>query len=181
MLTISSELKRIAKFIDGGLREHKFYMAREPEDGMDAGGSLSLVIPRVCIGSVPHANFSMYADSLALYQAPYILVGYNEAQYEDDGEGIEVLIQACAYTQDIYDGADGGEAFPDNMGVLDVTGLLEAVMGWIEDEAGFPAEKPFRIGSYADRAYTYPYAFGYLTFQLETAMGTLHQGRFYQV
>jgi len=94
-------------------------------------------------------------------------------------ESISVLIQVCAYTQDIYDGADGGEVFPDNMGVLDVTGLLEALMAWVENEAPFPAEKPFRIGSYADKAYTYPYAFGYLTFTLETAMGTIHQRRFY--
>ena len=179
MLTIHSELKRIAEFIAAKLAEHKYYMARESEEEEDEGGSLALVIPKVCIGSVPHANFSMYADSIRLYQAPYILVGYDEAEYEEDGESVNILLQACAYTQDIYDGADGGQTFPDNMGMLDVTGLLETVMTWLSEEADFPVEKPFRLGTYIDKAYTYPYACGYLMFALETGMGTMHQPRFY--
>jgi len=175
MKTIYRELNRIKTFIEEKLEEHTFMMAREPEEGED-DSSLDLVYPKVAIGNIPHANFSLYADQAHMYQAPYILVGYETADFEDDGETINILIQACAYTQDVYD----DESYvPDNMGTLDVTELLEALKLWFENEADFPVEMPFTIGSYASRALTYPYAFGYLQFNLETGMGTSHQPRFY--
>lgn len=175
MKTIYRELNRIKDFIEEKLEEHNLYMAREPEEGEDEGG-LELVHPKVAIGNLPHANFSLYADQAHMYQAPYILVGYETADYGEDSETINILIQACAYTQDVYDAESG---FPDNMGTLDITELLEALMQWFESEADFPVEKPYQIGSYASRAMTYPYAFGYLQFTLETGIGTLHQPRFY--
>lgn len=181
MLTIHSELERIGKFLDERLHEDKFYMAGEPEEGEDEGGGLPLVIPKVFIGSLPHANFALYSDSAAgFHRAPYLLVGYEEASYDVDGEGASILIQACAYTQDYYGREDGGEGFPDNMGILDVTDLLQAAMRWIDEEAPFPAEMPYKMGTYADKAYTYPYAFGYLSFRIETAEGAGHQPRFYE-
>lgn len=180
MLTIHSELERICAFLRQKLHEENFRMAGEPREGEDEGGPLPLVLPRVYVGSIPHANFGLYADSaISFHRAPYLLIGYEEAEYGVEGEGAQILIQACAYTQDSYEDAGEADGFPDNMGVLDVTDLLEAAMGWIENEAPFPAEMPYRIGTYADKAYTYPYACGYLSFRLETGEGVMHQPRFY--
>ena len=111
MKTIYRELNRIKDFIEAKLEEHDFYMAREPEEGED-DEELALVHPKVAIGNLPHANFSLYADQAHMYQAPYILVGYETADYDEDSETINILIQACAYTQDVY---DAESSFPDNM------------------------------------------------------------------
>lgn len=181
MLTMHSELERIGRFLRQKLRENNFRMAGEPREGEDEGGPLPLVIPSVFVGSLPHANFALYAESAQYFhRAPYLLVGYEEAEYGPEGERAQVLVQACAYTQERYEGAGEADGFPDNMGVLDVTDLMEAAMGWIENEAPFPAEMPYRMGTYADKAYTYPYAFGYLSFGLETGEGVMHQPRFYE-
>lgn len=182
MKTIYRELNGIKKFIEQQLYERKILMAREPEDGEDVDGLLELVTPRVAIGNIPHANFSLYADDAHLFQAPYILIGFDEANYDVEDESIQILIQACAYTQVTYNFGvtdTDTEDYPDNMGMLDVTQLLEMIMSWIEEDADFAVSKPYRLGSYASRAFTYPYAFGYLEFPLETGVGTLHQRRFY--
>ena len=66
------------------------------------------------------------------------------------------------------------------MGVLDVTTLLEMIAGWIENNGPVSFSKPYDIGTYATEGFTYPYAFGYLEFKLETGVGSLRQRRFYE-
>ena len=174
MNTIQAELTRIKKFLDAKILEENLKMARSPEEG-DEESPLKAVRPKVAIGSIPHTNFSLYGSvDNRFYQAPYILVGYEKASYHPDNEEIDVLIQACSYTAVAYDPPeDESVDFPDNMGVLDVSTMLERIMGWIRDVPTFPAGMEFEIGSYATVAYTYPYNFGYLSFQLRTNVGAL--------
>lgn len=179
MRAINDELKRLKKVIEDSMVRDDFKMAREPDED-DTTGTLIAVRPKVCIGNIPHSNFSLYIQDGRWFQAPYILVGYKKASFEDDGENIDILIQACAYTQEYYEGKDDGVSFPDNMGVLDVTTLLEMIAGWIENNGPVSFSKPYDIGTYATEGFTYPYAFGYLEFKLETGVGSLRQRRFYE-
>ena len=177
MHPINEELKGIKKIIKKALTEHKYKMLREPDEGED---KCTLVTPRVCIGNLPHSNFSLYGASDRYFQAPYILVGYESATADDEEESISILIQACAYTQEEYDGEDDEATFPDNMGILDVTALLEMIARWLEEEGSPCFSRPYEIGSYSSKEFTYPYAFGYLKFDIETGIGSPHQARFYE-
>ena len=179
MRTINEELKRLKNIIEDSIAADNFKMVREPDED-DPEGTLIAVTPKVCIGNLPHSNFSLYIQDGRWFQSPYILVGYEQAEFEEDGESIDILIQACAYTQEYYDGNDDGVIFPDNMGVLDITTLMEMIAGWIEHNGPVCFTRPYQIGTYATAGFTYPYAFGYLKFKLETGVGTLRQKRFYE-
>ncbi len=176
MKSVQSELLRIKDFLDKKIKEDNFRMARPPKEG-DEESPLKVVKPKVAVGNIPHTNFSLYGSvDDRFYQAPYILVGYEKANFHPNNEEIDVLIQACSYTAVAYEHEEEEEEsvdFPDNMGVLDVTGMLERVMGWIRDVPTFAAGMEFEIGNYGTAAYTYPYNFGYLSFQLRTNVGAL--------
>lgn len=170
MQTIQTELNRIKKFIEKSIIEHKYLMPREPEEGEDTS-CLELVNPKVVIGSLPHSNFSMYgANELRFSEAPYFLIGFDTASFEDDSENIQILIQACAYTCDNYTISEDGLVYPDNMGILDSTSMIESLISWM-DKAKFPIKKPITIGTYATQSYTYPYSYSYMQFELATTVG----------
>ncbi len=173
MNTIQGELKKIQKYIQDCIDNDKFKMVQPPEEGDDESPA-KLVKPRVAIGSIPHSNFSLYgATDDRFYQAPYLLISYETARFHPDDEEINVLIQACAYTAASYESEEEDLNFPDNMGVLDVTQMLERVMSWMRGFPNFATGMEFEIGNYSTQAYTYPYNFGYLTFQIKTNVGAL--------
>ena len=174
MRSIKTELEAIKEYLEGKISEEKFKMVREPEEG-DEDTPLKLVKPKVAIGNIPHANFSLYgATDDRFYQAPYILIGYESAAFRPDDEELSVLIQGCAYTAKNYDTEGEDDInFPDNEGVLDITQMLERIMYWMQDypRITFPAGMEFTLGNYGTQAYTYPYNFGFLTFQIKTNVG----------
>lgn len=175
MNSIKSELERIRDFLETKITEDNFRMARPPEEG-DEESPLKAVRPKVAVGNIPHTNFSLYGSTdNRFYQAPYLLVGYEKANFHPNNEEVDILIQGCSYTSTPYenDEDDEGIDIPDNMGVVDVTSMLEHVMGWIRDIPTFSAGMEFEIGNYGTVAYTYPYNFGYLSFQLKTNVGAL--------
>ena len=173
MRSIQKELESIRDFLTEKIRENDFKMARPPVEG-DEATPLNVVRPKVAIGNIPHGNFSMfYAADERFYQAPYILIGYEGAKFGPDDEEIDVLIQGCAYTADTYEKEEGDLDFPDNEGILDVTQMLERVMDWIREIPTFPPLMDYTIGNYGTQAYTYPYNFGYLSFQLKTNVGAM--------
>lgn len=174
MRTIQEELVSIKTYLEKKIAEENFRMAREPAEGAEDDAPLKAVHPKVAIGNIPHANFSLYgATDARFYQAPYLLVGYDNAQYNPDDEELNILIQGCTYTAQAYDTTDDSIDFPDNSGILDVTQMLERVMGWIRDIPTFSALMEFTIGNYGTQAYTYPYNFGFLSFQIKTNVGAL--------
>ena len=173
MKSIQKELERIQAFLQERIAAEKYKMARPPLEGED-DGTVSIVKPKVVIGCIPHTNFSMYgAVDDRFYQAPYYLVSYEKGTYGADDETVDILIQACAYTAAPYEKADDeSEDFPDNMGVLDVTEMLEKAMSWIQEGySPSPSGMDFEIGNYGTAAYTYPYNFGYLLFQIKSTVG----------
>lgn len=178
LLSIKAELERIKEFIETKIKEKNFMMCREPVEGEDAS-NLELVHPRVKIGNLPHSNFSLYGADERFFQAPYFLVGFETSSHDYTEEFITILIQVCAYPSETYEHEEGELAFPDISGMLDVVTALETVRDWIIEDAKFPANRPFQIGSYASKELTYPYAFGYLSFELETKVGVKHQPKFF--
>jgi hypothetical protein len=174
MKSIQAELFRIKEFLEEKIKTENLRMAKPPEEG-DEESPLKAVRPKVAVGNIPHTNFPLYGGlDDRFYQAPYLLVGYEKAGYHPDDEDIDILIQACAYTARAYENEDEESVdFPDNMGVLDVTEMLERVMEWVRDVPTFPVGMEFEIGNYSTVAYTYPYNFAYLSFQLKTNVGAL--------
>jgi len=173
MKSIQGELETIRDYLAAKIKDNDFRMARPPEEG-DEESPLKLVRPKIAIGSIPHDNFSLYytADE-RFFQAPYLLIGYENARFGPDDEELNILIQGCAYTAVNYEMGEDDIAFPDNEGILDVTEMLERIMTWCREIPTFPVMMEYQIGSYSTQAYTYPYNFGYLTFKLETSAGAL--------
>lgn len=174
MRSIQTELNSIKEYLEKKIADEKFKMVREPVEGADDDAPLTLVKPKVAIGNIPHNNFSLYgATDERFYQAPYLLVGYENARFGPDDEEIDILIQGCTYTAQAYDTDENSISFPDNNGILDVTQMLEHVMGWIRETPTFSALMDFTIGNYGAQAYTYPYNFGFLSFQIKTNVGAM--------
>lgn len=175
MRSIKTELESIKAYIERKINEENFRMAMEPDEHDDES-PIKLIKPRVAIGNIPHSNFSLYDNGESrFYQAPYLLVGYESASFGPSDEEIDILIQGCAYTAVSYDTAGGGAVvgFPDAQGILDVSQMLERVMGWVRQIPSFPAMMDFTIGSYSTVAYTYPFNFGYLAFKVKTNVGAM--------
>jgi len=179
MKTIQSELERIQQFLKDKIRDENYRMVRDPDEG-DEDAPLKLERPRVFIGNIPHTNFALYASEPRFYKAPYLLVGYDTGTFHPDNEEIGILIQGCTYTAANYEDREEDDVdYPDNMGVLDITQMLEHVMGWIRNMPNFPAGMEYEIGNYGTQAYTYPYNFGYLAFQLKTNVGATPRINFF--
>lgn len=171
MRSVQKELEAIRDYIKGKIAEEKFKMVRPPVEG-DEDSPLALVKPKVAIGNIPHSNFSLYGTTDdRFFQAPYLLIGYENAIYGPNNEEINILIQGCAYTASEYEREEESIGFPDNEGILDITQMLERVMGWCQELHTFPAMMNYEIGNYGAQAYTYPYNFGYLLYQLKTNVG----------
>lgn len=173
MRSIQKELETIRDYIKEKINEEKYKMVRPPVEG-DEESPLTLVKPKVAIGNIPHTNFSLYGTTDdRFFQAPYLLIGYESALFHPNDEEIHILIQGCAYTASEYDAEEDDISFPDNEGVLDITQMLEHVMGWCQELHTFPADMEYEIGNYGAQAYTYPYNFGYLAYQLKTNVGQI--------
>lgn len=173
MQTIKGRLEQIQKYLQEKLKEEKFKLPEAPEEGM-AGSETKMVIPQVAVGNIPHTNFNIANAVREFFNAPYILVGLEEATFDYEDETIPILIQVCCYTVENYEGS----AVPDNLGILDALNVLENIKNWMEKDAPFPVEKPYRIGTYDKFDVTYPYAFGYIGFTIKTNEGTVNRQKF---
>lgn len=173
MRSINQELNRIKNFIEAKIKEYNFLMPIEPDEDAEVlvDGPSELVNPKVVLGNLPHNNFSIYGDA-KFAQAPYFLVGYDTANFRISDESLSVLIQSCAYTVGSYEITEDGILFPDNMGIIDSTTMLEMLLEWMVKDAPFQFDKNnITIGSYATQGYTYPYSYSYMTFNIETSEG----------
>lgn len=164
VIKILKEYKReIEKFLD----DAKYRLAQSPPKDKLGIEDITMVIPKVTIGCLPHQNFSLYGAPDIFFQAPYIKVGYEEADIENDEMSISMLIQVCCYPSETY---ETETALPDNQALTDLTLFLE----WLRDKiltkqiAGAPIEGGVKIGTYNSRELTYPYAYGYVSFSVKT-------------
>lgn len=177
MRTIKQRLEELKSFLEEKIQEKDFKLPKRPENGMQ-GDELEMVHPVVGIGNLPHSNFSMYGLEQRYFEAPYIMLGIDECTVDYEDESIPILIQVCCYTAEQYDTAENDLKIPDNMGILDVLGLLENIQEWLICESKFPVDKPIRLGTYDKKEMTYPFAFGYLSFDSNTNEGKVNRGRF---
>lgn len=173
MQTIKGRLEQIQSFLIEKIEKEKIRLPQAPEEGM-AGEKTDLVAPIVAVGNIPHANFNIMNARREFFNAPYVLVGMKEASFDYDEERLPILIQVCCYTVENYRDSN----VPDNMGMLDALNLLEKIKNWINQDAPFPVEKPYSIGTYDTFETTYPYAFGYIGFTITTNEGTVNRKKF---
>ncbi len=176
MRTIKQSLKKVKDFLEEKIEETDYKLPMQNEN-METD-STRMVHPVIVYGNLPHENFSMYGMEQRLFQAPYILIGVEECTFDYDSETIPILIQVCCYTAETYQSGENDMMIPDNMGTLDVIGLLESIREWISKDAKFPRDKPFTMGSYDTKESTYPLAFGYLKFNMTTNEGHVNRSKF---
>ena len=167
MASVISILNAYKKNIEKYLKESCYKLAQPPAEGKVGIDAPTMVIPKVTIGCLPHQNFSLYGAPDIFFQAPYIKVGYEEADIENDEMSISMLIQVCCYPSETY---ETETALPDNQALTDLTLFLE----WLRDKiltkqiASAPIEGGVKIGTYNSRELTYPYAYGYVSFSVKT-------------
>lgn len=171
MYTIVSTLHDFQKFIRTELEKENYTLLCMPEGGVyepDAGESF--IIPPVRVATIPHQNFGFTEVGELYGKAPYILVGMEDSGTGADDRNVKILIQCCVYSTENYKNQDGSDSrIPDELAEIDLLNLLE----WIQQKlvkqnkvGGATIQHPIQIGSYASKAYTYPRAYGYLSFDV---------------
>jgi len=170
MYTSVTTLRDIKDFLGLKLKEHHYTLLAAPRDGTYDQREEKLIIPPVRIAAMPHENFA-YMPANELYpSAPYILVSMDKGNMAADERSMDVLIQCCVFSTSNYAKRDGSESnVPDEQAEIDLLNLLE----WIQQRiieahkiGGAVVEYPIQMGSYGSKTYTYPKAYGYLSFSV---------------
>ncbi|MDF2487361.1 MAG: hypothetical protein K0R46_3529 [Herbinix sp.] len=179
-------LHEYQEFIKKRLQDDDYKLVKAPP--IDKQGVLKpeFVIPPVITGCLPHANFSLYGAENIFFQAPYIMVGFDDSVIGDDETSIQLLIQACCYSSASYVTDENNELYdldiPDNKSFEDCVNLLEWIKQKILDAgiiAGTTIEKPVRLGTYNSKELTYPYSFGYISFQVNSVRHEINRNKLY--
>ncbi len=168
--SILSVLHSFQEYIEKELIVAEYKLMKAPPIDKQGIEKPALVIPAVTTGCLPHVNFSLYGATNEFFQAPYIMIGFDDNNEDYDEAGIQILIQVCCYSTSSYITDAEDERFsldiPDNKAFEDCINLLE----WIKQKlilggsvAGTSIDRPIRLGSYNNRELTYPYSFGYLS------------------
>lgn len=170
MYTPVTTLRDIKDFLGEKLKEHNYTLLAAPRDGTYDQRKEQLIIPLVRIAAMPHENFA-YTPVNELYpSAPYILVSMDKANAAADERSMDVLIQCCVFSTSNYVKQDGSASnVPDEMAEIDLLNLLEWIQQRIVEThriGGATVEYPIQMGSYGSKTYTYPKAYGYLSFSV---------------
>ncbi len=170
MKTIRGYLDKLQSWLIGKIEAEGFKLPKPPEEG-EQGEELKDIYPSVVICGLPHVNFSMTGFPEEYFQAPYAMISVSDCEFDYEDISIPILIQVCCYTVLPYmvNGVPDEQRIPDNLGTLDVLNFLEKIMAWLEEDIPVPISKPIRLGSYDNKEMTYPYAFGYISFDIETS------------
>lgn len=185
--TILTILHEYQKFIEKKLIESSYQLPKAPPIGEQGIKKPKHVTPAVTTGCLPHANFSLYgAENTEFFQAPYILVGFDDSSYDHAESAIQLLIQVCCYSSSSYVQDEDNELYdldiPDNKAFEDCLNLLEWIKNNIISEgviAGTTVDRPIRLGSYNSKELTYPYSFGYLSFPINTVINRIDRKNLY--
>lgn len=138
------------------------------------------VQPKVTTGNLPHQNFNLYGADDVFFQAPYVLVGFEESDENLQDCTFSILVQVCCCTSTYYDGEK--RIVPDNKAFEDCVIFLE----WIKNRiikkwnfSGMPIDGRFKLGTYDSKELTYPYSFGYISFGLENKEVNINRSNLY--
>ena len=170
MYTPVSTLHDFKDFLESKLKEENYTLQAAPQDGTYSQRKDTLVVPPVMIAAMPHENFAYMPVGELFPAAPYILVSMDKANTAADERSMDVLIQCCVFSTENYAKKDGSTSnVPDELAEIDLLNLLE----WIQQRiieahkiGGATVDYPIQMGSYGSKTYTYPKAYGYLSFSV---------------
>jgi hypothetical protein len=175
--TLIAILHEYQKFIENELIKSNYSLVKAPAINKQGIDKPQMVIPAVTTGCLPHNNFSLYGAENEFFQAPYILIGFEDNDIDYEESKIQLLIQVCCYSSSGYIQDPTDESFglniPDNKAFEDVINLLEWIRQKLIKEgiiAGTTIERPIKIGSYNSKELTYPYSFGYLSLSINSSV-----------
>lgn len=170
MYTPVSTLRDIKAFLEAKLKEDNYTLQAAPRDGTYDQRKATLIIPPVRIAAMPHENFAYMPVNELYPSAPYILVSMDKGDADADERSMDVLIQCCVYSTANYEKADGSMSnVPDEQAEIDLLNLLEWIQQRIIERhkiGGAVIDYPIQMGSYGSKTYTYPKAYGYLSFRV---------------
>ena len=178
MYTPVTTLRDLKSFLEMKLKEDNYTLQASPQDGTYDKRKNHLVTPPVRIAAMPHENFAYMPVGELYPSAPYILVSMDQGDTSSDDRSMDVLIQCCVYSTANYEKEDGSASnVPDEQAEIDLLNLLE----WIQRHlisahkiGGATIDYPIRMGSYGSKSYTYPKAYGYLSFSLNLIQPSVH-------
>ena len=170
MYTPVTTLRDLKSFLEMKLKEDNYTLQASPPDGTYDKRKDHLVTPPVRIAAMPHENFAYMPVGDLFPSAPYILVSMDKSNMAADERNMDVLIQCCVFSTENYAKKDGSTSnVPDELAEIDLLNLLE----WIQQRiiethkiGGATVEYPIQMGSYGSKTYTYPKAYGYLSFSV---------------
>lgn len=168
MYTPVTTLRDIKNFLEAKLKEHHYTLLAAPCDGSYDQRVDKRIIPPVRIAAMPHENFAYMPVNELFSSAPYILVNMDKGSTAADERSMDVLIQCCVFSTANYANQDGSASnVPDELAEIDLLNLLEWIQQRIVEAhkiGGATIEYPIQMGSYGSKTYTYPKAYGYLSF-----------------
>ncbi len=170
--TVLKILHEYQEFIEVELKKDNYLLPKSPPLDMLGDEESTMVIPKVTTGCLPHTNFSLYGAANEFFQAPYIMVGMDDNSADMDSSKTQIMIQVCCYSSGLYITDEQDERYelkiPDNKAFEDCINLLEWIRQKIIEKGsikGTTVERPIQLGSYNSKELTYPYSFGYLSFE----------------
>lgn len=155
-ITAVYALKAMKKFIEKNVAS-EMWLAEEKAN------PVRYVHPYVSLITVPHKNFIPVN-----FQVPHILVGLVQGNESADEGHLTIRIACATYTSDTKFEDDGN--IPDDTGYIELLNLLERIKHKLIQEAviegtfGIDRDN-MQYGIY-DEELTYPYWYGYLTFNI---------------
>lgn len=184
--TIVKILHEYQKCIANELKDNGYMLSKAPAVNRQGIDAPSMVIPEVTTGCLPHSNFSLYGAGNEFFQAPYVLVGFEDNSTDFDDSKTQLLVQVCCYSSGAYVNDTNDERYslniPDNKAFEDCLNLLEFIKQKLIAQgviAGTAIERPIRLGTYNTKELTYPYSFGYLSFEISSTPQNISRSSLY--
>lgn len=133
-----------------------------PKEGVVAEKP-ELVHPYVALMTLPHKNFMPVN-----FQVPHILIGLASGADNADEHPLSIQIQFATFGGDVK--FKDTAIIPDSSGYIDLLNLIERtkeklIQAAVINKCGV-VNKPMLYGVYTEQI-TYPYWYGYLTFDLQ--------------
>lgn len=153
-MTTLDALKDLKTFIENFVKESEMTFQREESDPPE------YVIPFVQICYFPHKNFTP-----GLFQSPGVLVSLDEDEDGAQDNSMSIRLICGTYGGGYYEGT----GIPDAKGYLDLLNLMERLKVALITRYTIgrgAINKPIQMGMY-DTEITWPYWYGYLTFDVQ--------------
>ena len=156
-MTVVESLNALKEFVENKVASSILL----PKEGL-ATEKMELVNPYVALIAMPHKNFTPVN-----FQVPHILIGFATGTDGANEHSVNIQMQFATFGGDIKFKETAN--IPDSSGYIDLLNLIERTKKELIQEAvikGGVVSKPMMYGIYNEQI-TYPYWYGYLTFELQ--------------